>query len=218
MIICFKNNFKQFQRILSDPPGPDLKLRMSRAYSVGTLGVRQKMFNAMKKLSSAGNNNNYKKTGVINDPLDQTHSHASNDHRFLLFCFSRLKSGDGRTDNITCAKTMIPTDRDFGLAEWIKNNHLVTAVIYKELFNLVGWKLWANICIRIQKSAAITISEQFTRTTPKDCRRRLKNWEGPDTLMIFNLKSMAWWKLRPSYHSLDRTNPMQKDAFVLFLA
>ena len=41
------------------------------------------------------------------------------EHCFLLFCFSRFeKSGwtDGRT---TCAITMIPTGRDFGLAKWI---------------------------------------------------------------------------------------------------
>ena len=59
--------------------------------------------------------------GVINDPLGQTHSHASSKHCFCWFCFYySLKSGDGRTDGrTTCAKTIIPTSRDFGLAEWI---------------------------------------------------------------------------------------------------
>ena len=38
---------------------------------------------------------------------------------FCCFVFLDLKSGDGRTDNM--CKTMIPTGRDFGLAEWIKN-------------------------------------------------------------------------------------------------
>ena len=37
------------------------------------------------------------KTGVINDPLCQTHSHASNEHCFLLFCFSKFETW-GRTD------------------------------------------------------------------------------------------------------------------------
>ena len=37
---------------------------------------------------------------------------------FCCFVFLDLKSGDGRT---TCAKTMIPTGHDFGLAEWINN-------------------------------------------------------------------------------------------------
>ena len=37
---------------------------------------------------------------------------------FCCFVLVDLESGDGRT---TCAKTMIPTARDFGLAEWIKN-------------------------------------------------------------------------------------------------
>ena len=31
------------------------------------------------------------KTGVINDPLGQTHSHASSEHCFLLFCFARFE-------------------------------------------------------------------------------------------------------------------------------
>ena len=39
------------------------------------------------------------KTGVVNDPLSQTHSHASSGHCFLLFCFSRFEKW-GRTDNI----------------------------------------------------------------------------------------------------------------------
>ena len=46
-------------------------------------------------------------TGVINDPLSQTHSHASSEHCFLLFCFARSEKWgrtdermNGRTDNI----------------------------------------------------------------------------------------------------------------------
>ena len=46
------------------------------------------------------------KTGVINDPLGQTHSHASSEHCFLLFWFSRFVRTDVRT---TCAKTMSVT-------------------------------------------------------------------------------------------------------------
>ena len=39
---------------------------------------------------------------------------------FCNFVFLDLKSGDGRTyGRKTCAKTMIPTCRDFGLAERI---------------------------------------------------------------------------------------------------
>ena len=42
--------------------------------------------------------NKYKKnkTCVINDPLGQTQSHASSEHWFLLFCFSRFEKW-GRT-------------------------------------------------------------------------------------------------------------------------
>ena len=37
-----------------------------------------------------------------------------------LFCFLLYFEKDGRTDGqTTCAKTIIPTGRDFGLAEWI---------------------------------------------------------------------------------------------------
>ena len=41
--------------------------------------------------------NRLHKTGVINDPLGQTHSHVSSEHCFLLFCFSRFEKW-GRTD------------------------------------------------------------------------------------------------------------------------
>ena len=39
------------------------------------------------------------KTGVINDPLGQTHSLASSEHCFLLVCFARFEKW-GRTDNM----------------------------------------------------------------------------------------------------------------------
>ena len=60
----------------------------------------------------------YYKTGVIH--------WASSKHCFLLFCFSRFEKW-GRTDRrTTCAKTMILTGRDFGLAEWIKcKNYII---------------------------------------------------------------------------------------------
>ena len=50
-------------------------------------------------------------------PLGQTHSNASSEDCFLLFCFSIFEKW-GRTDNM-CKKTMIPTGSDFVLAEWI---------------------------------------------------------------------------------------------------
>ena len=47
------------------------------------------------------------------------------------FVFLDVKSGDGCTDGRTkCAKTMIPTCRDFGLAEWINT---LTAVCWQIL-------------------------------------------------------------------------------------
>ena len=72
------------------------------------------------KLGQTNNPGGHKKdkTDVINDPLGQTHSLASSEHCFLLFCFARFeKWTDERT---TCAKTMITTGRDCGSAEWIK--------------------------------------------------------------------------------------------------
>ena len=43
---------------------------------------------------------------------------------FCCFVFLDLKSKDWLTDGrTTCAKTMIPTARDFGLAEWINFNN-----------------------------------------------------------------------------------------------
>ena len=49
------------------------------------------------------------KTGVINDLLDQTHSHASSEHCFLLFCFSRFEKWGrtyGQTDNMIVRKQL----------------------------------------------------------------------------------------------------------------
>ena len=59
-------------------------------------------------------------TGAINDPLGQIHSHASSEHYILLFCYSRFEKW-GRPYGTTCAKTMIPTGRYFGLAKWINS-------------------------------------------------------------------------------------------------
>ena len=64
------------------------------------------------------------KTCVINDPLGQTHSLASSDHYFLLFCFDRFEKWGRTNGRTTCTKIMINTGRDCGSAEWIKNIHL----------------------------------------------------------------------------------------------
>ena len=39
------------------------------------------------------------KTGVMNNPLGQTHSLASSEHFYLLFCFAKFEKW-GRTDNM----------------------------------------------------------------------------------------------------------------------
>ena len=94
-----------------------------------------------------------------NDPLGQTNSHASSEHCFLLFCFARFeKWGDGRT---TCAKTMIPTGRDFGLAEWININ------IYKAI--ILAWKF---VCF-LEKAMSFP---SFHWPIIKYCFSCLKNW------------------------------------------
>ena len=57
---------------------------------------------------------------------------------FCWFVFLDLKSGDGRT---TCAKTMIPTGRDFGLAEWI--NTSTEQLLSKPItLPIIGEKRW----------------------------------------------------------------------------
>ena len=48
-------------------------------------------------------------TGFINDPLGQTHSLASSEHCFLLFCFARFEKWGWMYGRTTCAKTIIPT-------------------------------------------------------------------------------------------------------------
>ena len=50
-------------------------------------------------LSSFTSNIRFNKTGVISDPLGQTHSPLDHsEYCFLLFCFSRFENTDGRTD------------------------------------------------------------------------------------------------------------------------
>ena len=83
------------------------------------------------------------KTGVINDPLGQTHSHSS----FLLFCFSRFEKWgrtDGRTDGQQIAKTIISAGRDFGLAEWINNT--IHVCQYLKLLFVIN-----NFCFKLIK-------------------------------------------------------------------
>ena len=54
-----------------------------------------------QQMNTKLNNINKHKTCVINDPLGQTHSLASSDRYFLLFCFARFEKWgqtDGRTE------------------------------------------------------------------------------------------------------------------------
>ena len=61
------------------------------------------------------------KTGVINDPLGQTHS---SEHCYCLKFNLFWKVGtDGRTDGWHEQKTIITTGHDFGLASWINNKN-----------------------------------------------------------------------------------------------
>ena len=63
------------------------------------------------------------KTGVINDPLGQTHSLSSSKHVFTwnLFYFEKWGCTDVRPtyERTTCAKTVITSGHDCGSAEWI---------------------------------------------------------------------------------------------------
>ena len=62
---------------------------------------------------------------------------------FCCFVFLNLKSGEGRGrayGRTTCVKTMIPTGRDFGLAEWIKKTDLkVVKSLQFFHFKLTQW-------------------------------------------------------------------------------
>ena len=83
------------------------------------------------------------KTGVINDPtIGQIHSFASSEycfHFFVLLEFEKWGRTDGRT---TYAKTMIPTGRDCGLAEWIKRH--VAYTINKASVSLFVYSSWCH--------------------------------------------------------------------------
>ena len=67
-----------------------------------------------------------------------TVSSVGNNVCFILLDFEK---GDGRTDGrtdgpTTCAKTIIPTGRDFGLAEWINLNYLLSVKL--PIFGVFG--------------------------------------------------------------------------------
>ena len=78
-------------------------------------------------------NTNCYKTGVINDPLGQTHSLASSEHcyRLKFVLFWQLGTYWRTYERTTCAKTMITTGRYCGLAEWIINT--IVIILYREL-------------------------------------------------------------------------------------
>ena len=64
---------------------------------------------------------------------------TSSKHFYCCFVYLDLESGDGRTDRrtTTCAKTMIPRGRDFGLAEWFNSGLLNmhdSMLIYKLIY------------------------------------------------------------------------------------
>ena len=68
------------------------------------------------------------KTGVINDPIGQTHMHANEDRRISRYamvyvvCLSIVRM-HGRTDvQTTSVKIVIANVRDCGSASWIKRN------------------------------------------------------------------------------------------------
>ena len=62
---------------------------------------------------------------------------------FCSFVLLDFESGDGRTDGrTTCGKTMIPTGRDCGLAEWI-NKWINASMVLLRCYNCL---LIINIC------------------------------------------------------------------------
>ena len=79
------------------------------------------------------------KTGVINDPLGQTHNLASSEHyfrlKFVLFCEKWERS----YERTTCAKTIINTGRDCGSAEWI---NIFQVVCSTSLFSLLPTRIF----------------------------------------------------------------------------
>ena len=60
-----------------------------------------------------------KKTGIINDPLGQTHNYASSEHYFLLFCFSRFEKWGGRTDVRTDRRTDNMCENNYLYRQWL---------------------------------------------------------------------------------------------------
>ena len=70
--------------------------------------------------------NNGNKTGVINDPLGQTHNLDSSENCFVLLDFENR-----RTDGRTCVKTIITTGCDCGAAEWFNNLFIIETLHFE---------------------------------------------------------------------------------------
>ena len=113
--------------------------------------------------------NKTNKTGVINDPLGQTHSHASSQRCFLLFCFSRFEKWGWTYLRTTCVKTMIPTGRDFGLAEWIIHDScLVLAILTKKWYethecphdDAPYWNVWEGCVHELKVWGILSLQHQ----------------------------------------------------------
>ena len=91
----------------------------------GYFALFQKLNKAWPCMSTKALECKENETVVINDPLGQTIVTPVANIVFCCFVFLDLKSGDLRTCTdvrTTCAKTIIPTGCDFGLAEWINKS------------------------------------------------------------------------------------------------
>ena len=135
---------------------------------------------------------NYMKS-VINDPLGQTHSHASSEHCFCCFVFLDLKSGDWRTNvrmdvRTTCVKTMIPTGRDFGLAEWIKKDWKYSNVAKLLLTFQFPWLKMIRLCLEISwnTTKCHQMSIVFLTVSMRKCLTQLN-------LVLLNKESHELW-------------------------
>ena len=82
------------------------------------------------------------KTGVIKNPLGQTHSLTSSNHCFL-FCFARFEKWGRTNGRTTCAKIVITTGRECGLAEW-SNIYFTTSVecAFMQLYIYIRCPVW----------------------------------------------------------------------------
>ena len=94
--------------------------------SPSPVGDLKSFMGQSEKTADSSNHNNKERRGIYSSMIHSTRPTVTPVATIVInsFVLLYLKRGDGRT---ICAKTMITTDRDCGLAEWIKRRGIYSS-------------------------------------------------------------------------------------------